>query len=82
MGKLTTVNETTANAAEENNILPTKKIIQENEQLLADNEQLLADNEQLLSEAAEAKEELAQLIEENKQKELAEKKAQEDLKKS
>ena len=79
MGKLITANETTANAVEENNILPTKKIIQENEKLLADNEQLLADNEQLLSEAAEAKEELAQLIEENKQKELAEKKAQEAL---
>ena len=74
-----TVNETTANTAEENNILPTKKIIQENEQLLADNEQLLADNKQLLSEAAEVKEELAQLVEENKQKELAEKKAQEEL---
>ena len=82
MGKLITVNETTANAVEENNILPTKKIIQENEQLLADNEQLLADNEQLLSEAAEAKEELAQLIEENKQKELAEKKLKKHLKKS
>ena len=78
-GEIENVNETTANAAEENNILPTKKIIQENEQLLADNEQLLADNEQLLSEAAEAKEELAQLIEENKQKELAAKKAQEEL---
>ena len=78
-GEIDNVNETTANAVEENNILPTKKIIQENEQLLADNEQLLADNEQLLSEAAEAKEELAQLIEENKQKELEEKKAQEAL---
>ena len=78
-GEIESVNETTANAAEENNILPTKKIIQENEQLLADNKQLLADNEQLLSEAAEAKEELAQLIEENKQKELAEKAAQEAL---
>ena len=79
-GEIDNVNETTAaNAAEENNILPTKKIIQENEQLLADNEQLLADNEQLLSEAAEAKEELAKLVEENKQKELAAKKAQEEL---
>ena len=79
-GEIDNVNETTAaNAAEENNILPTKKIIQENEQLLADNEQLLADNEQLLSEAAEAKEELAKLIEENKEKELAAKKAQEEL---
>ncbi len=71
-GEIENVNETTANAAEENNILPTKKIIQENEQLLAD-------NEQLLSEVAEAKEELAQLIEENKEKELATKKAQEEL---
>ena len=79
-GEIDNVNETTAaNAAEENNILPTKKIIQENEQLLADNEQLLADNEQLLSEAAEAKEELAKLVEENKEKELAAKKAQEEL---
>ncbi len=78
-GEIENVNETTANAAEENNILPTKKIIQENEQLLADNEQLLADNEQLLSDAAKAKEELAQLIEENKEKELAAKKAQEEL---
>jgi len=77
--EVVTANEATANAAEENNILPTKKIIQENEQLLADNEQLLADNKQLLSEAAEVKEELAQLVEENKQKELAEKKAQEEL---
>ena len=72
-------NETSANAVEENNILPTKKIIQENEQLLADNEQLLADNKQLLSEASEAKEKLAQLIEENKQKDLEEKAAQEAL---
>ena len=72
-GEIDNVNETTANAIEENNILPTKKIIQENEQLLADNEQLLADNEQLLSEAAEANEDLAQLIEENKQKELEKK---------
>jgi outer membrane protein TolC len=79
--EVVTANEATANAAEENNILPTKKIIQENEQLLADNEQLLADNKQLLSEAAEVKEELAQLVEENKQKELAEKKAQEELEK-
>jgi len=78
-GEIENVNETTANAAEENNILPTKKIIQENEQLLADNEQLLADNEQLLSDAAKAKEELAQLIEENKEKELAAKKAQKEL---
>ena len=79
-GEIDNVNETTAaNAAEENNILPTKKIIQENEQLLAENEQLLADNEQLLSEAAEAKEELAKLVEENKEKELAAKKAQEEL---
>ena len=78
-GKVETINETTANAAKENNILPTKKIIQENEQLLAANEQLLADNEQLLSEAADAKEELAQLVEENKEKELAAKKAQEEL---
>ena len=79
-GEIDNVNETTAaNAAEENNILPTKKIIQENEQLLADNEQLLADNEQLLSEAAKAKEELAKLVEENKEKELAAKKAQEEL---
>ncbi len=77
--EVVTANEATANAAEENNILPTKKIIQENEQLLADNEQLLADNKQLLSETAEVKEELAQLVEENKQKELAEKKAQEEL---
>ena len=67
-----TVNETTANAVEENYILPTKKIIQENKKLLAD-------NEQLLSEATEAKEELAQLVEENKQKELEEKAAQEAL---
>ena len=72
-------NETSANTVEENNILPTKKIIQENEKLLADNEELLAENEQLLSETAEAKEELAQLIEENKQKELEEKAAQEAL---
>ena len=79
-GEIDNVNETTAaNAAEENNILPTKKIIQENEQLLADNEQLLADNEQLLSEAAKAKEELAKLVDENKEKELAAKKAQEEL---
>ena len=78
-GEIENVNETTANAAEENNILPTKKIIQENEQLLADNEKLLADNEQLLSDAAKAKEELAQLIEENKEKELAAKKAQKEL---
>lgn len=79
-GEIDNVNETTAaNAAEENNILPTKKIIQENEQLIAENEQLLADNEQLLSEAAEAKEELAKLVEENKEKELAAKKAQEEL---
>ena len=72
-------NETSAKAVEEKNILPTKKIIQENEQLLADNEQLLADNKQLLSEASEAKEKLAQLIEENKQKDLEEKAAQEAL---
>ncbi len=76
-----TENNATANAVEENNILPTKKIIQENEQLIADNEQLLANNEQLLTEATEAKEELAQLIEENKQKELEEKAAQEALEK-
>ena len=56
------VNETTSNTVEENNILPTKKIIQENEKLLAYNEELLAENEQLLSETAEAKEELAQLL--------------------
>ncbi len=74
-----TTSETSANAVEENNILPTKKIIQENEELLAENEELLAENEQLLSETAEAKEELAQLIEENKQKELEEKAAQEAL---
>ncbi len=74
-----TTNETSANAVEENNILPTKKIIQENEELLAENQELLAENEQLLSETAEAKEELAQLIEENKQKELEEKAAQEAL---
>ena len=74
-----TTSETSANAVEENNILPTKKIIQENEELLAENEELLAQNEQLLSETAEAKEELAQLIEENKQKELEEKAAQEAL---
>ncbi len=78
-GEVETVNETNANSADENNILPTKKIIQENEQLLADNELLLADNKQLLSEVAEAKDELAQLVEENKQKELAEIKAQEEL---
>ncbi len=64
---------------EDDTILPTKKIIQENEQLLAANEQLQANNEQLSTEAAKAKEELAQIIEENKQKELAEKKAQEEL---
>ncbi len=74
-----TANETSANAVEENNILPTKKIIQENEKLLAENEELLAKNEELLSETAETKEELAQLIEENKQKELEEKAAQEAL---
>ncbi len=74
-----TTNETSANAVEENNILPTKKIIQENEKLLAENVELLTENEQLLSETAEAKEELAQLIEENKQKELEEKAAQEAL---
>ncbi len=74
-----TTNETSANAVEEDNILPTKKIIQENEKLLAENEELLTENEQLLSETAEAKEELAQLIEENKQKELEEKAAQEAL---
>ena len=74
-----TANETSANAVEENNILPTKKIIQENEKLLAENEELLAENEQLLSETTEAKQELAQLIEENKQKELEEKAAQEAL---
>ncbi len=74
-----TTNETSANAVEENNILPTKKIIQENEKLVAENEELLAENEELLSETAEAKEELAQLIEENKQKELEEKAAQEAL---
>jgi chemotaxis protein histidine kinase CheA len=78
-GEVETVIETTANAAEENNILPTKKIIQENEKLLADNEELLAENEKLLSETAEAKEELAQLIEENEQKELEEKAAKEAL---
>ena len=50
-----TTNEISANAVEENNILPTKKIIQENEKLLAENEELLAENEQLLSETAEAK---------------------------
>ena len=77
--KADTVNETTANTVEENNILPTKKIILENERLLADNEKLLTSNKQLLSEATEAKDELAQLIEENKQKELAEKEAQEEL---
>ncbi len=74
-----TTNETSANVVEESNILPTKKIIQENEKLLADNEELLAENEQLLSESAKAKEELAQLIEENKEKELAAEKAQEEL---
>ncbi len=74
-----TENGITTNTVEENNILPTKKIIQENEKLLSDNEQLLADNEQLLSEAAEVKEELDQLLEENKQREAAEKKAQEEL---
>ncbi len=74
-----TTNETSANAVEENNILPTKKIIQENEELLAENEELLAENEELLSDTAEAKEELAQLIDENKQKELEEKAAQEAL---
>ena len=77
--EVTTTSETSANAVEENNILPTKKIIQENEELLAENQELLAENEQLLSETAEAKEELAQLIEENKQKELEEKAAQEAL---
>ncbi len=78
-GEVITTNETSANVIEENNILPTKKIMQENEQLLADNKQLLSDNEQLTSEANDAKEELAQLIEENKQKELEEKAAQEAL---
>ncbi len=78
-GEVETVIETNANSADENNILPTKKIIQENEKLLADNEVLVAENEKLLSETAEAKEELAQLIEENKQKELEEKAAQEAL---
>ncbi len=78
-GEFITTNETSANVIEENNILPTKKIMQENEQLLADNKQLLSDNEQLTSEANDAKEELAQLIEENKQKELEEKAAQEAL---
>jgi outer membrane protein TolC len=78
-GEIENINETTANAAEENNILPTKKIIQENEQLLAENEQLIANNEQLLSEAAKAKEELAKLVEESKEKEFAAKKAQEEL---
>jgi hypothetical protein len=72
-------NDTTTNTVEENNILPTKKLIQENEQLIANNEQLLMDNEKLLTEATDAKEELAQLIEENKQKELEEKKAQQEL---
>ncbi len=66
------VDANTTNEAEENNILPTKKIIQENEQLIAD-------NKELLSEATEAKEELARLIEENKQKELEDIKAQEEL---
>ena len=70
--EVVTANETIANAVEENNILPTKKIIQENEQLLAD-------NEQLITEATKAREELAQLVEENRQKEIAEKKAQEKL---
>ena len=70
--EVVTEDVTTADTGEENNILPTKKIIQENEKLQAN-------NEQLLSEAAEAKEELAQLIEENKQKELEEKAAQEAL---
>ncbi len=70
--EVVTANEETANTVEESNILPIKKIIQENEQLLAN-------NKELLSEVAEAKEELAQIIEENKQKELAEKKAQEEL---
>ena len=70
--EVVTEDVTTADTGEENNILPTKKIIQENEKLQAN-------NEQLLSEADEAKEELAQLIEENKQKELEEKAAQEAL---
>ena len=56
--EVVTEDVTTADTGEENNILPTKKIIQENEKLQAN-------NEQLLSEADEAKEELAQLIEEN-----------------
>ena len=70
--EVVTKDVTTADTDEENNILPTKKIIQENEKLQAN-------NEQLISEVAEAKEELAQLIEENKQKELEEKAAQEAL---
>ena len=70
--EVVTEDVTTADTGEENNILPTKKIIQENEKLQAN-------NEQLISEADEAKEELAQLIEENKQKELEEKAAQEAL---
>ncbi len=70
--EVVTEDVTTADTGEENNILPTKKIIQENEKLQAN-------NEQLLSEADEAKEELAQLIEENKQNELEEKAAQEAL---
>ena len=70
--EVVTEDVTIADTDEENNILPTKKIIQENEKLQAN-------NEQLISEVAEAKEELAQLIEENKQKELEEKAAQEAL---
>ena len=70
--EVVTEDVTIADTDEENNILPTKKIIHENEKLQAN-------NEQLISEVAEAKEELAQLIEENKQKELEEKAAQEAL---
>ena len=70
--EVVTEDVTIADTDEENNILPTKKIIHENEKLQAN-------NEQLISEVAEAKEELAQLVEENKQKELEEKAAQEAL---
>ena len=67
-----TVNEIAEETIEENNIIPTKKIILENEKLLTENEQLLA-------EATEAREELALLIEKNKQDELERKEAEEAL---
>ena len=67
-----TVNGIAEETIEENNIIPTKKIILENEKLLTENEQLLA-------EATEAREELALLIEKNKQDELERKEAEEAL---